>query len=237
MKMLWTPSTHNSKTGPIPSCYIGHTFKETEKSCGDCPQFGNKKLGIKRTCYAYNGLINMATRYIQKGYKKKRGKGYSLLEALKNRHKTAKSCRIGVIGEPSSVGLKKYRSTVSRIRKEGLAVLSYTHQWRKLKSKYWQKNIMASCDSIEQVDEAAKLGWRAAVILPASFTGKRTKTAGGEDIVICPAILTKNLGLPEDKLSTCNSCRLCDASRPGPHIGFPAHGPAFRNKGKKLPVV
>ncbi len=235
--MLWTPSTHNSKTGPIPSAYIGTTFKETEKSCGDCPQFGNKKLGITRTCYAYNGLINMATRYIQKGYKKNKGQGYGLLEALAKRRESAKACRIGVLGEPTAVGVKNYKRTVDRIRKEGLAVLSYTHQWRKLTSSYWKKNIMASCDKVEEVDEAAKLGWRTTVILPASFTGKRLQSPGGQDIVVCPAILTKNLGLSDDKLSTCNSCRLCDASRSGPHIGFPAHGPAFRNKGKKLPVV
>lgn len=236
MKMLWTASTHNSKTGPIPSAYIGETFKEMEESCGDCPQFGNKKLGISRKCYAYNGLVNMAARYIHKGFKKNKGKGYSLSEALSKRHKSAKSCRIGVIGEPTAIGLKAYKNAVKQIRKEGLAVLSYTHQWRKLKAQFWKSNIMASCDKLEEVDQAVVAGFRAAVILPPNFRGKSITTPSGHLVITCPAIWTSNLGLPEDKLSTCNSCRLCDASRSGPHIGFPAHGPAFR-KAKKLPVV
>ena len=77
-------------------------------------------------------------------------------------------------------------------------------------------------------DEAIGLGFRATVVLPYDFKGRRFTTKGGAKGIVCGAILS-------DKV-TCNNCRLCDASKPGPVIGFVDHGPQHRHKTKSTRV-
>ena len=67
------------------------------------------------------------------------------------------------------------------------------------------------------------MGFRVAAVLPWSFQGRTFTTPGGTKGIVCPAILS-----PEKV--TCNDCRLCDGSKPGPVIGFPDHGPGTRVK-------
>ena len=233
MKMLWTARTNNIKTGDIPTAWIGTSKEESKKTCEGCPQLGTGNGDTK--CYAWGGMVAVGLKAVQDGFK--RGLDYSLSNALRRRNKNAKAVRIGSIGDPGAVRLREYLSSVRSIRRQNLSVLSYTHRWRKLKASQWKKNIMASCDTIKQVDEAIALGWRATVVLPWDFKGKRLVTPGGNTVIVCPAIYTKSIGLSDDKIVTCNSCRLCDASRSGPSIGFPDHGPAVRSKKKKLPIL
>ena len=49
MKMLWRPTSGNSKTGNIPQGYVGADRAEVEASCKGCPMKGNG-------CYHWEGL-------------------------------------------------------------------------------------------------------------------------------------------------------------------------------------
>ena len=89
-----------------------------------------------------------------------------------------------------------------------------------------------------RADELVRAGWRVAAQVCRDFVervGERTETPDGNPVLVCPAILTDHLS--QRKRVTCNSCRLCDASKPGPIIVFPDHGPSARGtKGARVPL-
>jgi cytochrome c5 len=84
---------------------------------------------------------------------------------------------------------------------------------------------MASCDDLSEVDGALAAGFRVAVVLPWNHEGRFTTPNGAKGIV-CPAMAAESKG----RKVTCNDCRLCDGSKPGPVIGFPNHGPQASHK-------
>lgn len=216
--MLWTARSNNKKTGDIPTGWVGEKKEETAASCKGCQMFKNTP-NEKYSCYAWRGMVHTGLNRVQTTAAA-RPDDYSLKVALAKRAKTAKAVRLGSIGDPGAIPIKLMRSYAKYIRSQGLSILCYTHRWRKL-SAAWYKLSMASCDTVEQVDEAASKGWRTTVIVPSSFINvKRFKTPQGRDVVIYPAMRAAHLGV---KAITCNECRLCDASRDGPQIGFPKH--------------
>tara|TARA_R110000824_G_scaffold131498_2_gene293549 strand:- start:155 stop:937 length:783 start_codon:yes stop_codon:yes gene_type:complete len=89
-----------------------------------------------------------------------------------------------------------------------------------------------------RADDLVRDGWRVAAQVCQDFVervGARTKTPDGNPVLVCPAILTEDHA-PRKRV-TCNSCRLCDASKPGPIIVFPDHGPSARGaKGARIPL-
>jgi hypothetical protein len=167
-----------------------------------------------------------------KGYVKNPSK-YSFEEAMAKRSKSARMIRLGAIGDPARVNHSELKKFIAKARKEKLAVIGYTHHHREKVNEGLKKVLMASCDNMEQADEAVSRGWRATAVVPFDFVGKRFVTKAGNVGVVCPAQTA-----PESV--TCNSCHLCDAARPTNFdiIAFRDHGPRARAaKRRKLPVL
>jgi hypothetical protein len=189
--------SNNRKVGEVPSAYVGVTPEETHRSCEGCA------LRDNRGCYAWEGMNAM----IHKG---KHSPGfardpdrYSLAAVLKTwRGRQARVGRIGVLGDPARAFRGELWDAIKTLRAAGLAVLAYTHFWRGRSNRNLKSDVMASCDDLEEADQALALGWRPTVILPADHQGNTFSTPGGGKGVVCPA-QTKDA-------VTCDSCRMCD---------------------------
>ena len=209
---LWIKGSTNSKTGDVPTMYIGRTRDESRESCKGCP------LLEDGSCYAQFGTPAIAHSGMTKAHE--RGKDYSLKTALDGSRRAAKMARLGALGDPGA--LRNVKAVIRKIRDFGLDAVGYTHHWRGRPELAGE--LMASCETLEGADQAIDNGYRAAVVLEADFKGRKFTTPKGRNGIVCPAILS-------DKV-TCNDCRLCDGSKPGPVIGFPDHGPKSRRKTK-----
>jgi hypothetical protein len=247
--VYWTAhAVSNRKTGDIPTAYVGATREESLASCKGCPLLAN------RNCYAQFGTVNMAHRSILRSVAKGREALYTFDASMARRAPTAKAIRLAAIGEPGRMPLYWWKRVDRSARVLGLDVIAYIHNWRQRKDLVGL--TMASCDSLEQVDEAKALGFRATVVLPRSHTERTFTTPAGHRGIVCPAQLAGKMtpsakgagtkGRPattgtEDtsksaggrKPITCNDCRLCDGSKAGPVIGFIDHGPIGRVSTRK----
>lgn len=227
-KILWLAQTKNSKTSNVPTAFIGKTRRETLMSCQGCEQLENKN------CYAWFGTVSWALAHIQKTYKKDPER-YTFLNAMAHRDPAARMVRIAAIGDPFRAAFRDIQSAFQLTKQMGLAFVGYTHFHKEKAAEKLRSMFMASCDSVEEADDAVKRGWRATTIIPYDFKEKRFTTPGGNIAVVCPA-QTK----PKD--ITCNTCLLCDASRDTRFqvIAFKDHGPKVRNQirqMKKLPLA
>lgn len=219
---LWLAGSNNKKTGNVPTLWIGRTLQETGLSCVGCA-LAPRHLGGDEDCYAW-GTPARALRSIQAAAARDPER-YTVNKALSNSKRSAKMARLGAIGDPGRLPLDYLKRSIRKVRALGMDAVGYTHHWRELPSLAgW---LMASCDSLDEVDGALAEGWRVAVKVPWDFLGDegtgRFKTPGGAAGVICPAVKT-------DNDITCNDCRLCDGSKTGPVIAFPDHGPKWRHK-------
>ena len=88
---IWTPTTSNEKTGPVPTMYVGRTREESLSSCIGCKQLEDK------TCYAQFGTPAIGHSSIMNA--SKRGKDYSLKRALKESKRVAKMARFTGTGD------------------------------------------------------------------------------------------------------------------------------------------
>ena len=217
---MWTPTTSNVKTGPVPTMYVGRNREESLSSCIGCKQLEDK------SCYAQFGTPAIGhTSMIRAA---KGGKDYSLKRALLESKRVAKMARFTAVGDLTAMRDKYIKKALKAVRDFGLAPIGYIHMWRE--NKQWAGVFMASCDDLSQVDEALEAGFRATVVLPPTHTDRVFTTPGGAKGIVCPAMVAKDMG----KSLTCNDCLLCDGSKDGPVIGFPNHGPKHRHLRKPI---
>ena len=226
----WTP-TGNDKTGPTPTLWVGADRAESRRSCAAvaCPS-RPRADGGDGSCYAQGGTTACAVASMVRA--DARGKDYSLSAALANRSVKARAVRLTAIGDvAASPSLVAYAvAAAAVVRAAGLSILGYTHGHGLAHAAPLRGLLMASCDTLQDADRLTAAGWRVAVKLPPTPPGERpartTVTPGGRTVVTCPVLVR-----PDAEL-TCNACRLCDASRPGPIIGFPDHGPGVATPGR-----
>ena len=97
--------------------------------------------------------------------------------------------RLGTYGDPAAAPLDVWRQVTAMA--EGWT--GYSHAWRTL-TVAWARLVMASVDSIEEMDQAHDRGWR-------------TFRVGGEAVrgaeVVCPA------SAEAGKKAQCIECRAC----------------------------
>lgn len=217
---LWNGTTNNRKTGDVPTLSIGRTREESLASCEGCP-LRPASVGGNGSCYAQGGTPAMGHASMIKALN--RGKDYSLRTALKTAKRSAKMARFGAIGDPGALPMAYLSKAIKAVRSIGLDVVGYTHHWRVKPDLAGV--FMASCDDVSEVDAALDAGFRVAVVLPWDHKGKFA-TPNGATGIVCPAMAAEEKG----KSVTCNDCRLCDGSKPGPVIGFPNHGPSDSHK-------
>ena len=223
IEVLWTPDSGNDKTGDIPTGWIGASREQCMDSCNAvaCP-LRPKVEGGDGQCYAWHGTPVMGFASMLRA--RARGKAYDLAHALAGRKASARMVRLGALGDPASCSPLAAAFIASKVRAAGLTLVGYTHGWRT--ADHWRGRLMASCDTLQEADEAAALGWRPTVVLPYHHEGRHFTTPAGRTGVVCPAQI-------RPKVVTCNTCRLCDgAATRGPVIGFIDHGPTARRASK-----
>ena len=182
---LWLGTTTNKKTGNVPTLWVGATREESLDSCGSCPLLKRNAPDNKARCYAQHGSPSFAHAAMVKCASK--GKDYSFARAVLNRAASARMVRFGAIGDPAAIDPDILLRWIKGSRKLGLDVVGYTHQWREDAHQWLSAHFMASCDSLDEVDEAERMGWRACVVVRPDFTKGRTHD-GTKAVVVCPAI-------------------------------------------------
>ena len=190
-------SVPNKKTGAMVQIYYLRTDMPPQDAirqgldnsiCGDCPlSWAQAKKGEPR-CYVLP--FHAPSRVFEQW---KAGK-YPQLDALKPQQRQAVMeilasvpIRLGAYGDPSSD-----QDTLKMLVEHRWA--GYTHQWREYPHlKQW---LMASIDSIDEYQEAKKLGFR---------TYRHTKEQ---------AMLDNEIQCPHDTHGVeCVSCLLCNGTR------------------------
>lgn len=198
--LRWTAVAQNRKTGPIPTAYVGSTRQETWDSCEGC------ELREGR-CYAWRGpQLSFGLLKIQQRARE-RPENYVVEHALAARHRTARVARISAVGDPSRADRVELLRAIRMIREDGLGVLGYTHFWADPWNEHLRQHLLASCNDLEQADEALAAGWIPAAVLPPDtpHDGPPTfTTPGGARGVVCPAQRRDHV--------TCNTCGMCDPS-------------------------
>jgi len=231
MKMLWRPTSGNSKTGNIPQGYVGATKDETNRSCEGCKwRRKDPKTGTGGGCYYWAGQTQGAhnSMRIRAG---KHPDQYTLSYALQHARRAARYLRAAVGGDPNVFSRQTVQSWHDQVKAAGMkGVLAYTHFFES-KGSHLKGLAMASCDTLDQADQAVDAGWRAAVTItshkaPGSrkptlrnkpeWQGQQYTTPKGRPVVLCPAQVGKR---------DCNTCGLCDPTSHNriPIIGFLIH--------------
>jgi len=211
---MWTVSVSNEKTGIIPTQYVGTSREESLASCRGC----NLSPEAEGGCYAWGGRASRGANSVRRAYQN--GRPSTLADAIARAPRSARCVRFGAIGDPARVDRAEILANIELARAEGFKVLGYTHHWREEPvTGVLRRNFLASCETLQQAEEARSRGWLVSVAGPLSVAGMAT----------CP-----NYKRPEIQ---CNRCGLCDVptlTRTGfKGIVFPAHG----NGAKRLPLA
>lgn len=213
------PRSHNAKTGDVPTVWIGVTKEEAKASCDAVECELRPWLDLSKVkCYAWNGMVAVGLQSMAKKVAAG-GEVPEISEQLAKRASTARIIRVSAIGDPAVMSWGWWYALRRLARKHDLQILAYTAGWRKRPDLAgW---AMASCKSLEEVEEAQLLGFRAAVVSTSvKPLDKGLVDLSGKKMIVCPYISMKARGVTP---MTCNSCRLCDGSRLGPTIVFPGH--------------
>lgn len=207
--VLWTARSRNRKTGDVPTAWVGATQAEARASCAGCPLLDDGR------CYSWSGATQLAAASARKNAARQPER-YTMGAALANRVASARMVRVTGLGDIGRSGRALADSIVETAARAGLAVVGYSHHWREpAVAESWRGRLMASTETLADADRAVREGWRASVVVPADHP-RLSRTPEGRAVVVCPEQATGRV--------TCNDCRLCDASRPGPVIAFREHG-------------
>lgn len=213
---LWTVSTGNQKTGAIPTRYEGATLAETKASCDGCTLAPWSGGG----CYAWGGNVRRGANSVRRAAKE--GAAVDLPTVLERTPRGARAVRFGAIGDPGRADPELTFADIDLARGEGFKVLGYTHHRAELDAdglQAFRHHFLASCETMEQAEEALAAGWLVALAGPESAPGFLT----------CP-----NWSKPWIQCNACGACDVPTLSRTK-YLGivFPAHGHGRR----RLPLA
>ena len=226
-RLLWTASFSNPKLGPVLLAYLGPTLEHVQDSCLGCPLLGDG-------CYAWEtsqraGLQHVLVKAAQDL------RYYSLAAAIKRLRKRSKVARISAIGDPARVPHHELLLDIEPLRLRGFAVLALTHHWQERANQKLKDDLLASCNSLPEADQAITKGWKPTVVLPADHQKKTFTTPAGAKGIVCPEQTTPGWD--------CSNCGMCDTQHPAWNkvdvIGFRQHGrgQSRRSGGKRLPAA
>lgn len=206
--MIAVEVSMNKKTGPVSA-----TYAPIKQSCPDCPL---KDKG----CYAQLGNAAYHVRRIEAKAEGLDPASIARAEALAIDNLTGQlPLRVHVSGDcrtvaaAASVGAAMAR----RRAKHGRAAWTYTHAWRIVPRAAWGNapSVLASCESLDQIDAAAAQGYRAFAVIVTKHESDKAYEHNGRNVIPCPEQTTKGV--------TCTTCGLCMKER-GQVIAFAAHG-------------
>ena len=232
---IYVSDSKNSKISG--SKKIDATYCSIDATCpSDCSLKNNG-------CYALNSFVG-----IQVVRLNSESENLSPLQVARAEAKSIDNCydggnipekrdlRLHVSGDSRTVtGSRIINAAIGRWKKRGgNDCWSYTHAWKHVPIYEWNNvSILASIDSIEQVNDAKKQGYAPAIVVP-EFKTKKAFKIDGSDVkwIPCPAQTQDVAGV---------NCRLCfNADRlfeSNFGIAFEAHGVKKNEIKKHLNIV
>jgi len=201
--------SRNAKTGKMIQTYIIRPDMAPIEAvrtgadvsiCGGCVHRGDGTGGA-RSCYV---TLVHGPRVVYDAYT--RGVYPDALPEMVAQIVAGRMVRLGTYGDPAAVPLPVWQALIAR----AAGHTGYSHQWRTL-TEAWGRLLMASVDSVEDMDEAHERGWR-------TFRVGAEPVRGAE--INCPA--SEEAG----KRTQCVDCLLCmgTASRSPVSIQIAPHG-------------
>jgi hypothetical protein len=190
-----------------------------ETICGDCPLRG--ELGKSRGCYVN---VYWAPTQIYRAWSLgKYGDLKGNLGSVRELH-VGRSVRLGAYGDPAAVPFEVLSSCVERADN----YTGYTHQWMKPETDpRLQLLCMASCETLSEMREANRRGWRTFRTIGAVEDVRTRELAGRGREILCPA--SKEAG----HRTTCEACGLCKGAGEAANIAIVVHG-AGKSFARKL---
>ena len=209
--VLWIACSRNALAGPVVAGYVGRSLPEARASCerAGCGLLGS---GGRARCYSWQGNGARAFSRIADAARKSTDR-YTLRHALLHRSSRARYARLGMLGDPGVLRRSEVEAIEQLVRGAGLGMVAHAHHAH-ARATHLRGLVMSSTDSPDEADQAIADGWRTTtILLPGMFQAPRSPA--GHRISVCPALLP---GRP----AVCNSCGMCDPTRPGPAIiGYP----------------
>tara|TARA_B100001113_G_scaffold35498_1_gene25280 strand:+ start:288 stop:968 length:681 start_codon:yes stop_codon:yes gene_type:complete len=211
MRVHITKKSANKKVGPITV-----TTSERSSCPSDCP-FKDE------SCYAESGFhLRMHWDKVSSG---ERGTDWNgLCDFIANKVKTGDIWRHNQAGDmPHVLGMLNEPMIKQLVEaNKGKRGYTYTHHKLSPLNVKVLKNandngftINASCETLEQVDNAIDKGLPAAVVIPSDKEPPKT-TPKGRRVMVCPAQTQEDMN--------CAKCKLCSVSNRRCAVAFFAHG-------------
>lgn len=207
--VLVVPESGNTKIGELAATYV------SQVTCPNTCPFRNNG------CYAELGNCGNVTRRLNRSLET------DLVEiaTLEAREIDAlpgdRDLRVHVVGDcPTEESAVIVGAAMVRYEhRTGRRAFTYTHAWRTVPSSAWQgANVLASCESIADVQDARALGYATSMVVP-EHASPKAYSHENVRVVPCP---NQTLG------RTCEQCRLCMRTEilkeAGLTIAFDAHG-------------
>lgn len=205
-------ASRNAKTGAMVQTYIirsdVHPIDASRSGqdasiCGACPHRGDG-TGKGRSCYV---TLAHGPSTVFKAYQRGVYPKASAFEAAALF--TDKMVRLGTYGDPAAAPLAMWKVALASAK----GWTGYTHQWRSADPR-WAELVMASADSVADMDAAHALGFRTFRVTATPFQNLKGREA------VCPASEEKG------KVAACITCRACmgTSGKARVSIQIAAHG-------------
>lgn len=217
-------ASRNAKTGAMVQTYIirddmhpleaSRTGKD-DAICGTCPHRGRIVDGklVDRSCYV---TLAHGPRSVWDGLQ--RGIYPTVDPATVRQLFADKMVRLGTYGDPAAVPFAIWKNALTNAK----GWTGYTHQWRTIKPR-WAELVMASADSLADMDDAHALGYRTFRVTAEPFENVKGREA------VCPASEEKG------KVASCVTCRACmgTSGKARVSVQIAAHGGGKRHVAKR----
>lgn len=232
--VTYVKGSKNSKLGKDIS--MDATYASIDRTCPSTCAL--KSAG----CYAQTSFVGITNARLTKeastlsALQVARSEASAIRNTYKDKITKETYLRIHVSGDTKvRKGVVSINAAVKSLLTKGLkAAYSYTHSWRNIPRKLWSNvSVLASVDSVSQVEQARKNGYAPAIVVSEFASDKAFKIPGSDVTFIpCPA-QTRDI--------TCGQCKLCMKAdflyQNNKGIAFAAHGVAKGKIKKRLNVL
>lgn len=221
--LWWRPETKNSKTGAIPTASV--SAARAEESCKGCPMYRKK-------CYAWTGNVSRGHKSMTRAQAKNPHR-YTLRAALAARRFSARYVRLTAIGDPTGAPQEELRSAIDAIVAEGLEIIGYTSQWKRLPAYRWlRSHLLASTHSDSQTRAARADGWHVSQVVSVQRFATAVDegadhitTKDGHRLRLCPHMVADWKGELKPQCNDCGQCTTRSMQEDGySGVAFPEHG-------------
>jgi hypothetical protein len=123
-------------------------------------------------CYAESGRVNIRTLELNKNAE---AAGVTPLDVAREEAAAIEEdlsgrldLRLHVVGDcpDSECAAEVAKAAVKKMRRHKRSAWSYSHAWKDVDRTAWQGvSVLASCENLEQLDEALDLGWSASIVV------------------------------------------------------------------------